>query len=34
MAWIAERCEPNRPLGKKGEVGRAPEPDESACVPV
>jgi len=34
VEWIAQRCEPDRPLGKKGEVRRAAQSDESACVPV
>ena len=34
VEWIAQRCEPHRPLGKKGEVGRAAQPGESTCVPV
>ena len=34
VEWIAERCEPNRLLGKKGEVRCAAQPDESTCVPV
>lgn len=34
VEWIAQRCEPDRPLGKKGEVRRAAQPDEPACLPV
>jgi hypothetical protein len=34
VEWIAERCEPNRPLGKKREIGRAALPSDSPRIPV
>lgn len=34
VEWIAKRCEPNRPLGKKRESGRAAIPSDSARISV
>lgn len=34
VEWIAELCEPDRPLGKKRHGGRAPQPSHTAGVPV
>ena len=34
VKWIAEHCEPNRPLGKKREVGRFEKSGDTSCVSV
>jgi transposase len=34
VEWIAQRCEPNRPLGKKREIGRSPQPSHSPRISV
>ena len=34
VEWIAERCEPNRPLGKKRSIRRAPKPGLAPRLPV
>lgn len=34
VKWIAEQCDPNRPLGKKGEIGRAAQSGDASCVSV
>jgi transposase len=34
VEWVAERCEPNRPLGKKRQVGSAQVASHSTGVPV
>jgi len=34
VAWVAERLEPDRPLGKKRQSGRAPQSGDASGVPV
>ena len=34
VEWIAQRCEPNRPLGKKGSLGRAAQPSRTPRISV
>lgn len=34
VEWVAQRCEPDRPLGKKRQRGRAPQPGDASGVPV
>lgn len=34
VEWVAERCEPDRPLGKKRQSGRAPQSGVTSGVPV
>jgi transposase len=34
VEWVAQQCEPNRPLGKKKQSGRAAQPGDASCVPV
>jgi transposase len=34
VEWVAERCGPDRPLGKKRESGRAPQSSDAPCVPL
>jgi len=34
VEWIAKRCEPNRPLGKKRRIGRAAKPSHSPRISV
>lgn len=34
VEWVAERCEPDRPLGKKRNSGRAPQSGDASGVPV
>jgi hypothetical protein len=33
VQWVAEHCEPDRPLGKKRESGRAPQSVDASGVP-
>jgi len=34
VEWVAERCEPNRSLGKKKQSGRAAQSDDASRIPV